>query len=228
MPDYQKGKIYAIWDDNYTECYIGSTTQELSMRMSGHRSDYRRHLQSKFKYYSLFGLFDKYDHKKCRIELIETYPCHNKSELQAREGFHQREHFCMNRRIEGRDRKQYYQDNKEYISQKNKEWKQQNTDRVKEMSKVNHKLYYQVNRDTILKKKKENRDIIKEYQENYRQQNKDLLQQKSREYYLNNKQEIMKVSYCECGGHFTKNARQRHLKTLKHQQYLNQTGNDEP
>ena len=42
MPDYQKGKIYQIWDEDYQECYIGSTVQELSMRMCGHRKDYRR------------------------------------------------------------------------------------------------------------------------------------------------------------------------------------------
>ena len=23
MPDYQKSKIYKIWDNNYTECYVG-------------------------------------------------------------------------------------------------------------------------------------------------------------------------------------------------------------
>ena len=29
MPDYQKGKIYKIWDKSYTECYVGSTIQDL-------------------------------------------------------------------------------------------------------------------------------------------------------------------------------------------------------
>ena len=39
---YHNGKIYQIVDIAYTKCYIGSTTEELSMRMARHRSDFKR------------------------------------------------------------------------------------------------------------------------------------------------------------------------------------------
>ena len=45
MVDYSKGKIYKIWDNLYTICYVGSTTQPLSKRMVKHRCDYKRYLQ---------------------------------------------------------------------------------------------------------------------------------------------------------------------------------------
>ena len=34
---YQNGKIYKITDIAYNKCYIGSTTEGLSLRMARHR-----------------------------------------------------------------------------------------------------------------------------------------------------------------------------------------------
>ena len=52
------------------------------------------------------------------IKLIEEYPCENNDQLRAREGHFIRKMATLNGRIEGRDRKQHYQDNKEYIKAK--------------------------------------------------------------------------------------------------------------
>ena len=74
MPDYQNGKIYKIWDNNYTECYVGSTTQDLSVRMAEHRKFYKHYLEWKTRttnYTSACKLFNKYDIENCRIELEE-------------------------------------------------------------------------------------------------------------------------------------------------------------
>ena len=51
MPDYQKSKIYKIWDNNYTECYVGSTTLDLSVRMAEHRKFYKQYLEGKKQLY---------------------------------------------------------------------------------------------------------------------------------------------------------------------------------
>ena len=37
MPDYSKGKVYRILQDNDKTVYIGSTTQPLSARLAQHR-----------------------------------------------------------------------------------------------------------------------------------------------------------------------------------------------
>ena len=74
MPDYNNGKIYQIWDEDYQECYLGSTVQELSMRMCEHRKNYRDYLKKSGVCRSVFKLFDKYDMMKCRIELLGALP----------------------------------------------------------------------------------------------------------------------------------------------------------
>ena len=92
-------KIYKIWDNNYTECYVGSTTQELSVRMAEHRAQYK-HFSNGTREQPITTackLFDKYDIKNCRIELEELYPCNSKIELNKREGEHIRNSICVNR-----------------------------------------------------------------------------------------------------------------------------------
>ena len=39
--NYQNGKIYKIWDNAYTKCYIGSTVETLASRMTKHRDKYK-------------------------------------------------------------------------------------------------------------------------------------------------------------------------------------------
>ena len=112
MPDYSRGKIYTIWDSNYTKCYIGSTIQQLSKRMQEHRSSYKTHVDDTHGCSSVFDLFDEFGVENCRIELLETFACNNKEELLAREGQCIRENECVNKRIAGRTGKQYYDDNR--------------------------------------------------------------------------------------------------------------------
>ena len=107
MPDYTKGKIYRIWDANYSKCYIGSTVQPLCKRMDKHRSEYKKYLKGACRYVSIFDLFDEYDVKNCRIELLENAPCHSKEELHAREGQCQRDNECINKNVAGRSRKEH-------------------------------------------------------------------------------------------------------------------------
>ena len=40
---YKHGKIYKITDVGYNKCYIGSTCESLSQRMTRHRSNYKIH-----------------------------------------------------------------------------------------------------------------------------------------------------------------------------------------
>ena len=112
MPDYQKSKIYKIWDNNYTECYVGSTTQDLSVRMAEHRKFYKQYLEGKRNNYTSFDLFKKYGVENCRIELEEAYACNNKEEPTAREGVIIRRDKCVNKHINGRTHKEWYIDNK--------------------------------------------------------------------------------------------------------------------
>ena len=66
-PNYQNGKVYAIRSHSTDKIYIGSTTQLLFKRLSGHVADYKRnHIVSSRK---IIELGDYY------IELLCDYPC---------------------------------------------------------------------------------------------------------------------------------------------------------
>ena len=82
MLDYSQGKIYKLFFGE--DCYVGSTTQSLNMRMYQHKHD---------AYNKKSKGYDSKVYKKMRekggylfkIELLEDYPCENKRELEIRE-----------------------------------------------------------------------------------------------------------------------------------------------
>ena len=79
MPNYDNGKIYQLVFGDRPERYVGSTTQELHQRLSGHRST---NASLKVK-----KLVDAVGRMNVRIILIENYPCINKNELLSREQY---------------------------------------------------------------------------------------------------------------------------------------------
>ena len=167
MPDYQKAKIYKLWSPQgeEDEIYIGSTCDELRKRKNNHKS--QRNCNSKI-------LFEKYT--DVRIEVIEEYPCNSKRELEKKEGEHIRNNKCLNKYVAGRTTTERYEDNKEKIAEKLKE-------------------YYGKNKEKILEKQKEhyqnNKEITNEYQKEYRKNNKEAIAEKKKKYYENNKKLIL-------------------------------------
>lgn len=135
---YKKGKIYTIrcrYDD--TLIYVGSTIQTLCVRMAGHR---RNKTCSLYQYVN--GDWDNW-----YIELYEEYPCNNKNILEKREGEVIRLIGSINKCIAGRNKKEYYQDNKEKFAEQNKKYRENNKGKLAE--------YYENNKDKIEGKKKE-------------------------------------------------------------------------
>jgi len=109
MIDYQKGKIYELYDVNTQEMlYIGSTTFTLSDRLNKHRAKCKRTNSPIYNYI-------KDNNIEYKIRLIEEYPCDNKNQLTLREGHFQRLNYdsIHNVRIEGRTKQDFYIDNRE-------------------------------------------------------------------------------------------------------------------
>ena len=159
--DYKNGKIYAIRSHQTDEIYIGSTTQPLSKRISSHKSGYKRYLDGLCNSVTSFKIL-QYD--DAYIELFEEYPCDNKIMLNKREGEIIRQNNCVNKCIAGQTNKEYREQNKDKI----KEYREQNKDKIKDYNK---------------EYKEQNKDKIKEYIKEYYEQNKD----KKKEYYEKNK-----------------------------------------
>jgi hypothetical protein len=187
MPDYKNGKIYKVWSPQGNEIYIGSTIQPLYARLSAHKT--KGNCNSKI-------LFEKYD--DVRIELIECVPCDNKEELTRKEGEYIRNLDCVNRKIAGRTQKE-----------SNKEWCENNKEKIKEYKKEYYKEYY---------------EKIKEQKKEYRENNKEKINEYHKEYRENNKEKIKeyheKKITCECGRTFRIDSKVRHERSKVHQAFI--------
>ena len=150
--NYNNGKIYKIEAINGEEgdIYIGSTTKQyLSQRMTKHRENYNRWKQGKHHKVSSYDLFEKYGISNCQIILLENCPCESKDQLHARESHHIKTLNCINKCIPGRTRREYYEDKKDQVLERNKQYRIVNKERVSGQ----RKQYYQDNKDKVLETK---------------------------------------------------------------------------
>ena len=128
---YQSGKIYKVIDNSYTQCYIGSTTEGLSLRMTRHRDDYRKWKNgNRERVCSIASLFDEFGVENCKIELVEDFPCENREQLRKREGYHIQNTECINKNIAGRTLKEWKQDHKEAQAEYNASYRQEHREKV--------------------------------------------------------------------------------------------------
>ena len=234
--DYAQAKIYCIRNTITDDIYVGSSCEKLlSKRMVHHRrqlnckNNENRMLYIKMKELGVDSFY---------IELHHVFPCETHDELLAEEGKWIREIGTLNHRVEKRDKKVYYQDKKEEILEKNKvryinnceeikqkrrEYYNDNKKSVAEWSKNYHlqnqeKIlqkkyeYYQNNRDDILRRSKEKRVEKNEEHKQIKQTHLEkMLEEHPTRFYK-----------CQCGIILLKNNKNRHLKSQKHQAYLNQ------
>jgi len=142
---------------------VGSTTRDLGIRMSQHRSE------SKKK-----GGYDKMNEigiDKFTIELIELYPCDNVDELRKREQYYidllkptlnMQKAYANNAQKEAQERfnksfkrkqyeAEYFQKNKEKLYAQRKKFAEENSEFVKERQAKNFQRWYQAQK--VLKKK---------------------------------------------------------------------------
>ena len=109
---YHSAKIYKIYCDENDEVYYGSTTQRLNYRLNQHKS---------FKYVSRNIMKNTY-----HIELVENYPCQNKTELQLRERYYIENYKCVNICIPTRTKKEYEMTHREENKDRAKDWYKNN------------------------------------------------------------------------------------------------------
>jgi hypothetical protein len=127
---YQNGKIYKIVSDNTDKIYIGSTCNPLYKRLWQHKTSYKT-FQKTNKYMSSHEILKFED---CKIILIEDFPCERKEQLIAKERYHieLNKNICVNKVIPTRTNKEYRQQNRDKILEKKKEYYEQNRDKIRE------------------------------------------------------------------------------------------------
>jgi hypothetical protein len=64
------------------------------------------------------------------------------------------------------------------------------------------------------------KEYLKEYAKKYHQENKEYIKEYKKIWFENNKEELNKKFICMCGGKYIKRHKSTHIKTKKHQQYL--------
>ena len=123
--NYQNSKIYKITDNTSNAVYIGSTCKTLQQRLKQHEANNKSYKAGKYpNFVTVFKILDNNDYK---IELVESYPCATKQDLNIREGKIIKEYKnnnlnIVNKNIAGITHKesvfQYYQKNKNEITEK--------------------------------------------------------------------------------------------------------------
>ncbi|MCR9134340.1 MAG: hypothetical protein NXI08_17360 [bacterium] len=205
--DYNQGKIYCIRNTITDDVYIGSSCQPLSKRMAEHRQNIN---QANTRHYKLYMKMRELGQQAFYIELIEEVKCDNIEQLRKREGELIREMATLNARIECRSVKEWRQDNKETLKDKIKQYREQNTDKIKERKQI----YYE-----------NNKDRLKEKRINYYNDNKEKGRELNNQSYQRNKEKQLSRQAepfeCECGSIIKKGQKSRHLKSKKHQDFIN-------
>jgi hypothetical protein len=225
MPDYSKAKIYKIVVDTQEEYkpYVGSTIQTLSNRMSEHRSGH------KYKKYicSSFILFERFGVDKCKIILIEEYPCDNYEQLLSRERYWFDSIECCNKIRPFTTKEEKFEYEKKYRDEHKehyKKWTEDNKDQLAEY----HKEYYKTYKEQFSEKGKiyreQHKEELAEKAKKYQQDHKEEIAEKKKEKYEKNKEEIAvkrKETYeCSCGSILRKDHKVKHEKTKKHISFI--------
>ena len=212
------GKIYCIKIVDETDgldksnsklgYYIGSTSQKLVNRLSGHVSDMNG--GSKLKIHTMMNRTNSNDKIKYRIKKMETIYGPNKDDklkLRMRERYYYDVYKnkygdkLLNKNrpyISDEEKSNYYRDNKDRISQFMKRYYADNRDRLKSQ---------------VLEYYKNNREYKINYQKAYYQTNKAKITEKILA-------KRTRITCSDCQAEIWSNQVNNHRKTAKHQKSL--------
>lgn len=193
--DYSKAVIYKIVckDPEIKGIYVGATT-DLKSRKQQHRRSLTCRNNHNYNYYIYDyirenGGWDNFD-----VVKIEDYPCDDYEDLHKRE----REWLeyleaNLNKVIPGREKAEWYNDNKERILKRKKELYYQKQEEKKRYSKD----YYWKNREKIREKQKKGKDRCPETKKEKAKDLKDKIE-------------------CDCGAIVSRRNFKRHQSSSKH------------
>jgi len=191
MPDYSKCVIYTIKTPN--GLYVGSTcnfvNRKYQHKIAIHNENAKTY--NRLLYKNIRENNDEWDMKPhCE------FPCENKTQMTIEEERVRRElnadlNMCSCYNTEQdivENKKQYYQDNKDYILEHQKQYHKDNREKILERQKQ----YEKKNKEQISERKKQYyQDNKEKYSENYKQyyqDNKEQISERKKQYYQDNKE----------------------------------------
>ena len=196
-------KIYKLVSNQTDDVYIGSTKLKyLSQRLAKHKNHFKDYKKGLHGYLSSFILCEYDD---VSIELIEE-----NSSLD-REGYYIKiTPECINHRIAGRSKQQYYEDNKEKTDAYVKKWHEEHKEQVKK-----HKDKYQAKTITcecglVVRFSSRNRHMkSKKHIDRMNGVVKETLQQREEKYKARKRE---KIKCDRCDTIVSRSAMSRHIK----------------
>ena len=176
--------VYKITSPNTDKVYVGSTTRTLHTRFLQHKRKDNRTTSRE-----IISLGDAI------IECLEEVDV---------DAMKQRERYyielmcekCVNYKIPLRTRKEWVEDNKDYVKDYHHTYREKNMERVLKV----HKLYYETNKEQCLERQRQR------WAENIEIEN-----EKRRLRYAD-----MEMITCACGSSYKKKHHPKHLKTKNH------------
>jgi hypothetical protein len=195
--NYANTIIYKLCcnDVNITDIYVGHTTN-FTQRKRRHKCNCCYDGNEHYNIYVYKYIREKGGWDDWSMVVIEKYPCVDKNEAEKRERYWiELLQAKLNKYIPTRNKREYYEDNKEKISENKKQYREDNKEKISE----NKKQYYKNNKEKISENKKQ-----------YYEDNKEKIIQKASEKFN-----------CPCGGKYTFGHKFHHSKTKIHQDYIN-------
>jgi len=190
--DYSKSVIYKLCckDPSIEDFYVGSTTNFIK-RKAQHKTtcnneNIDHHNCYKYQFIRDNGGWNNWD-----MILIKYYPTDSKRNLEMEERRIIEElKPTLNKQLPTRDKKEYYENNKEYFNEKKKIYTQNNKEKVVEYLKE----YRKINKEKLTEKNKI-----------YRENNKEIINDKRKE----------KTTCPICGSIVRKSDLKKHQRTKK-------------
>ena len=173
---YSLGEIYKLVSDQTEKIYIGRTCQSLSCkRMAQHKCLFQKWANRDTHYITSFQVFAYED---CQIILIESFPCKDKHELEARERHHIESLKCVNKYVPTRGYIDYYKAKCEGIKARVKTYASESKAKITDK----HKNYYLKNLDKLREYQKERMHIhgeqIRAREQRYRENNREAIRER--------------------------------------------------
>ena len=214
---YKNAKIYKIVDNTNGNIYIGSTCKKLCQRIAQHRANYKQYLNGKFSYITSFKILENGDYDIILIE--EVKDCENKEQLRARERYYIENLECVNKRIEGRTRKEYYEANKDQFHEKQKEYRTENRDKINESKKIKYNC---VCGSAVCKTNKSEHEKSVKHIQYCKENNIELNNHKDNiPNHIKYQEKRNAKIVCEiCNGIYSMVSKSGHIKTKKHQEKI--------
>ena len=207
MVNYAQSVLYKIMslDPEIDDIYVGSTTA-FRKRKHDHKSDCNNEKSEKHNRYVYHFIRNNCGWDNWSMVVVKAYPdITSKMELLNKERkWMKKLNATLNQTVPGITLEL---GKTEYSKQYYKEYNKLNTEHVKQRCKQYREL---------------NKNKVTEYKKHYQKLNKDKITEYNKQRYDKNKNKILEKIKCECGCMTSRNHIERHRKSKKHMELMNE------